>query len=63
MNDEILKQQGTWNATSPEQEQIVVLASTVKKLKDSNLKLSQQVKYGGPYSPLSAPPICPHKQY
>eukprot|EP00957_Ditylum_brightwellii_P115811 8833445-Ditylum_brightwellii.AAC.1 len=34
---------------SPEQEQIVALVSTAKKLKDGNLKLSQQVKSGGPY--------------
>eukprot|EP00957_Ditylum_brightwellii_P111895 8533442-Ditylum_brightwellii.AAC.1 len=48
MKYEILKQQGTWNRTSPEQEQIVALSSTTKKLKDDNLKLSQQVKSGGP---------------
>eukprot|EP00957_Ditylum_brightwellii_P156627 11921063-Ditylum_brightwellii.AAC.1 len=49
MNYEILKQQGTWNETSPEQEKIVALTPTAKKLKDENLKLSQQVKSGGPY--------------
>eukprot|EP00957_Ditylum_brightwellii_P193775 14756095-Ditylum_brightwellii.AAC.1 len=49
MNYQILKQQGTWNTTSPEQEKIVALASIDKKLKDDNLKLSQQVKSGGPY--------------
>eukprot|EP00957_Ditylum_brightwellii_P099973 7618668-Ditylum_brightwellii.AAC.1 len=42
----ILKQQGTWNAMLPKQEQIEMLASTLKKLKDNNLKLSQQVKDG-----------------
>eukprot|EP00957_Ditylum_brightwellii_P105172 8017080-Ditylum_brightwellii.AAC.2 len=42
----ILKQQGTWNAMLPEQEQIVALTSTVEKLKDDNLKLSQKVKTG-----------------
>eukprot|EP00957_Ditylum_brightwellii_P178757 13615994-Ditylum_brightwellii.AAC.1 len=50
MNYEILKHQGTWNVTSPKQEQIVALASTAKKFKDDNLKLSQQVKSGGQYS-------------
>eukprot|EP00957_Ditylum_brightwellii_P152429 11603718-Ditylum_brightwellii.AAC.1 len=38
MKYEILKQQGTWNAMSHEQEQIVALAPTAKKLKDDNLK-------------------------
>eukprot|EP00957_Ditylum_brightwellii_P184530 14054814-Ditylum_brightwellii.AAC.1 len=49
MRYEILKQQGTWNAMQPEQEQIAALVSTAKKLKDDNLKLSQQVKCEGPY--------------
>eukprot|EP00957_Ditylum_brightwellii_P134024 10218742-Ditylum_brightwellii.AAC.1 len=46
---EILKQQGTWNTTLHKQEQIVALASTSKKLKDDNLKLSQQAMPGGLY--------------
>eukprot|EP00957_Ditylum_brightwellii_P027584 2085179-Ditylum_brightwellii.AAC.1 len=49
MKYEILKQQGTWNATSPKQEKIVALASTANKFKDDNLKLSQQVKSESPY--------------
>eukprot|EP00957_Ditylum_brightwellii_P000442 34246-Ditylum_brightwellii.AAC.1 len=49
MKYEILKQQGTWNTMSPEQEQIVALTHTTKNIKDDNLKLSQQVKSGGPY--------------
>eukprot|EP00957_Ditylum_brightwellii_P038938 2942462-Ditylum_brightwellii.AAC.1 len=49
MKYEILKQQGIWNAASLEQEKIVALASTAKKLKDHNLKLSQQVKSESPY--------------
>eukprot|EP00957_Ditylum_brightwellii_P053948 4086533-Ditylum_brightwellii.AAC.1 len=49
MKYELLKQQGIWNTTSPEQEKIVALASTAKKLKDHNLKLSQQVNSESPY--------------
>jgi hypothetical protein len=33
----------TWNAMSPEQEQIVALSATVDKIKDANLKLSRKL--------------------
>eukprot|EP00957_Ditylum_brightwellii_P208699 15358573-Ditylum_brightwellii.AAC.2 len=49
MKYEILKQQGTWSTMSPEQDQIVAIASTTKKFKDDSIKLFQQVKTGGPY--------------
>eukprot|EP00957_Ditylum_brightwellii_P022658 1708633-Ditylum_brightwellii.AAC.1 len=49
MKYKILKQQGFCHASLPEQEKTVALASTTKKLKDHNLKLSQQVMSESPY--------------
>jgi hypothetical protein len=41
---QILKGSGKWNYLSPEQEQIVALASEVTHLKDHNLQLANSVK-------------------
>ena len=41
---EILWKYNKWNSMSPEQEQIIALASFVEKLKDNNLKLSKIFK-------------------
>ena len=38
---EILRKYNKWNTMSPDQEQIVDLASVVEKLKENNLKLSK----------------------
>eukprot|EP00957_Ditylum_brightwellii_P057887 4388907-Ditylum_brightwellii.AAC.1 len=46
----VLKQQGTWNALSPEQEQLVALNSNIEKLKDDNLKLKRNFKKKDPKS-------------
>jgi hypothetical protein len=44
INFQILKDSGKWNSISPEQEQIVALASEVTHLKDHNLKLASNAK-------------------
>jgi hypothetical protein len=41
---QIIKDSGKWNSISPEQEQIVALASEVTHLKDHNLKLTKNSK-------------------
>ena len=41
---EIMRKYNKWNTMSPDQEQIVALASVVEKLKENNLKLSKSFK-------------------
>ena len=45
---ETLRKDNKWNSMSPEQEQIISLASVVEKLKDDNLNLSKIFKYSPP---------------
>ena len=40
----IMRKDNNWNSMSPKQEQIIALASIVRKLKDNNLKLSKRLK-------------------
>ena len=40
----ILKKQNSWNAKSPEEEQIVALSAELQKIKDANLKLIRVIK-------------------
>ena len=41
---EILRKYNKWNTMSPDQEQIVALASVVEKLKENNINLSKSFK-------------------
>ena len=41
---DILRKDNKWKSMSPEKEQIIALASVVKKLKYENLKLSKNLK-------------------
>ena len=45
---EILRKDNKWNSMSPDQEKITSLASSVEKLKDDNLKLSNSFNTSPP---------------
>ena len=45
---EILRTDNKWNSISPEQEQIIALASVVDKLRDDKLNLSKSFKISPP---------------
>ena len=45
---EILRKDNKWNYMSPEQDKIIAFASIVEKLKDDNLKLSNNFKSSTP---------------